>query len=140
VFNNLGHIIDRELLKQAYHQLGSKKAVGIDRVNKEAYGERLEENITAFTRKIDAAYLGALAHLHMAQIAYLSQDLIEHIKNANNLMGLLQLHHNSFILGKRINHRRQPLIPVPMDGFESLYVKEVIDTLISNTSAFAFSR
>ena len=27
-----------------------------------------------------------MAHLHMAQIAYLTQDLIEHIKNANNLM------------------------------------------------------
>lgn len=39
VFNNLGHIIDRELLEQAYHQLESKKAVGIDGVNKEAYGD-----------------------------------------------------------------------------------------------------
>ena len=27
-----------------------------------------------------------MAHIHMAQIAYLSQDLIEHIKNANNLI------------------------------------------------------
>lgn len=39
VFNNLGHIIDEELLKQAYHQLTGRKAVGIDGVNKEAYGE-----------------------------------------------------------------------------------------------------
>ena len=52
VFNNLEHIIDRELLKQAYHQLESKKAVGIDRVNKEAYGERLEENINDLLRRI----------------------------------------------------------------------------------------
>ena len=27
-----------------------------------------------------------MAHLHMAQIAYLSQHLIEHVKNANNLI------------------------------------------------------
>lgn len=27
VFNNLGHIIDKELLEQAYYQLESKKAV-----------------------------------------------------------------------------------------------------------------
>lgn len=27
-----------------------------------------------------------MAHLHMAQIAYLSQDLIEHVTNANNLV------------------------------------------------------
>lgn len=52
VFNNLGHIIDRGLLKQAYRQLESKKAVGIDGVNKEAYGERLEGNITDLLRRI----------------------------------------------------------------------------------------
>ena len=27
-----------------------------------------------------------MARLHLAQIAYLSQDLIEHVKNANNLI------------------------------------------------------
>ncbi|MBA3814724.1 MAG: hypothetical protein H0X26_09660 [Alphaproteobacteria bacterium] len=27
-----------------------------------------------------------MAHLHIAQIEYLSQDLIEHVKNANNLI------------------------------------------------------
>jgi hypothetical protein len=27
-----------------------------------------------------------MAHLHVAQIAYLTQDLIEHIHNANNLL------------------------------------------------------
>jgi len=27
-----------------------------------------------------------MAHLHMAQIAYLSQDLIEHVTHANNLV------------------------------------------------------
>lgn len=52
VFNNLGHIIDRELLNQAYQQLESKKAVGIDGVNKEAYGERLEENISDLLKRI----------------------------------------------------------------------------------------
>lgn len=48
----MGHIIDEELLKQAYHQLASKKAVGIDGVTKEAYGERLEENIRDLLRRI----------------------------------------------------------------------------------------
>ncbi len=27
-----------------------------------------------------------MARLHLAQIAYLAQDLIEHVKNANNLI------------------------------------------------------
>lgn len=52
MFNNLGHIIDSELLKQIYHQLESRKAVGIDGVNKEAYGNCLEENIKSLLRRI----------------------------------------------------------------------------------------
>lgn len=58
VFNNLKHIIDEELLKQVYHQLESKKAVGIDRVNKEAYGERLEENIRDLLKRIQGGAIG----------------------------------------------------------------------------------
>lgn len=54
VFNNLEHIIDEELLKQAYHQLTGRKAVGIDGINKEAYGERLDENIKNLVRRIHA--------------------------------------------------------------------------------------
>lgn len=54
VFNNLSHIIDEELLKQAYYRLPGRKAVGIDGVNKEAYGERLEENIADLVRRIHA--------------------------------------------------------------------------------------
>jgi RNA-directed DNA polymerase len=52
VFNNLGHIINEGLLKHLYHQLESKKAVGIDGVNKEAYGEHLDENIKRLIRRI----------------------------------------------------------------------------------------
>lgn len=54
VFNNLEHIIDGALLKQAYHQLEGKKAVGIDGINKEAYGEQLEENLRDLERRIHA--------------------------------------------------------------------------------------
>lgn len=52
VFNNLGHIIDEGLLKQVYLQLNSRKAVGIDGVNKEAYGKQLEENIKSLLERI----------------------------------------------------------------------------------------
>jgi group II intron reverse transcriptase/maturase len=44
-FNNLGHIIDLEMLKEQYRGLSSKKAVGIDGVTKEAYGKDLETNL-----------------------------------------------------------------------------------------------
>lgn len=45
VFNNLGHLITIEMLRDLYHQLAGNKAIGIDNVTKEAYGENLEENL-----------------------------------------------------------------------------------------------
>ncbi len=52
VFNNLGHIIDKELLEQAYHQLKRKRAVGIDGINKEVYGRQLEEKLNDLLSRI----------------------------------------------------------------------------------------
>jgi RNA-directed DNA polymerase len=45
VFNNLGHLITIEMLRDLYSQLAGNKAIGIDNVTKEAYGENLEENL-----------------------------------------------------------------------------------------------
>jgi len=45
VFNNLGHIINADMLKEAYRLLPSKRAVGIDKVTKGGYGKKLDENI-----------------------------------------------------------------------------------------------
>jgi RNA-directed DNA polymerase len=45
VFNNLGHVVDLDLLTECYQQLDRKKAVGIDGVTKEAYGKSLEVNL-----------------------------------------------------------------------------------------------
>ena len=42
VFNNLGHIINADLLKELYNNLDGKKAVGVDKVTKAAYGVNLE--------------------------------------------------------------------------------------------------
>lgn len=52
VFNNLGHVIDIELLTECYQQLDGKKAVGIDGVTKEAYGKELEANLQKLLAKI----------------------------------------------------------------------------------------
>jgi RNA-directed DNA polymerase len=38
VFNNLGHIIDAELLRGCFRDLEGSKAVGIDSVTKDSYG------------------------------------------------------------------------------------------------------
>lgn len=45
VFNNIGYVIDLDLLRASYHQLDRKKAVGIDGVTKVAYGLNLEDNL-----------------------------------------------------------------------------------------------
>ena len=45
VFTSIGHLIDKELLRQCHTDMDGKKAVGIDGVTKEMYGANLEENL-----------------------------------------------------------------------------------------------
>lgn len=45
VFTCIGHLIDKELLRQCHTEMDGKKAVGIDGVTKEMYGANLEENL-----------------------------------------------------------------------------------------------
>jgi RNA-directed DNA polymerase len=45
VFNNLGHIIDKDTLRRCFHGLDGSKAVGIDGVTKDEYEKRLEANL-----------------------------------------------------------------------------------------------
>lgn len=45
VFNNLGHLLNSDMLKGQFQRLDGSKAVGIDRMTKAAYGEHLDENI-----------------------------------------------------------------------------------------------
>lgn len=52
VFNNIGHVVDLDLLRESYQQLEGKKAVGIDGVTKTAYGERLEDNLQDLLSRI----------------------------------------------------------------------------------------
>lgn len=52
VFNNLGHIINVDMLVELYQRLDGKKAVGIDKVTKDAYGKRLNENLNDLIKRI----------------------------------------------------------------------------------------
>lgn len=52
VFNNIGHVVDLDLLRECYRQLDRKKAVGIDGVTKASYGEKLEENLQDLLARI----------------------------------------------------------------------------------------
>ena len=51
-FNNIGHIIDLEMLTEQYKELSGKKAIGIDGVTKEEYGKKLEENLSSLLARI----------------------------------------------------------------------------------------
>ena len=46
VFNNLGHIIDFEMLRDGFNALDGKKAVGIDGMTKEEFGQDLTANLS----------------------------------------------------------------------------------------------
>lgn len=45
VFTSIGHLIDKEMLKDCHRKMDGDKAVGIDGVTKEEYGRDLEENL-----------------------------------------------------------------------------------------------
>jgi RNA-directed DNA polymerase len=52
VFNNIGHVVDLDLLRESYQLLDRKKAVGIDGVTKAAYGVKLEDNLQDLLARI----------------------------------------------------------------------------------------
>ena len=52
IFNNLGHIISIEMLRDMYNRLDAKKAIGIDGVTKESYGRNLEANLVGLLQRI----------------------------------------------------------------------------------------
>lgn len=52
VFNNLGHLLNVDMLKEQFHRLDRNKAVGIDGVTKAAYEENLDENVKTLIRLI----------------------------------------------------------------------------------------
>ena len=45
VFTSIGHLINEEMLENCHRKMDGKKAVGIDGVTKEEYGENLKENL-----------------------------------------------------------------------------------------------
>lgn len=52
IFNNIGHALDIDLLRESYQELDGKKAIGIDRVTKESYGKKLEDNLQDLLARI----------------------------------------------------------------------------------------
>ena len=52
LFNNLGHIIDLEMLEGQYKELNGNKAVGIDGITKDQYGKKLKANLSLLLTKI----------------------------------------------------------------------------------------
>lgn len=52
VFNNIGHVVDLDLLRECYQDLDGKKAIGIDGVTKEVYGKQLEDNLQDLLARI----------------------------------------------------------------------------------------
>jgi RNA-directed DNA polymerase len=52
VFNNTGSLINADMLKVQYHLLSGSKAIGIDKVTKDFYGEKLDQNINTLIKRI----------------------------------------------------------------------------------------
>ena len=52
VFTSVGHLINKELLKECHEKMDGDKAVGIDGVTKEEYGRNLEENLDRLVERL----------------------------------------------------------------------------------------
>lgn len=51
VFTSIGHLINKELLKECHKEMDGKKAVGVDGVTKAGYEKNLEELIKRMKQK-----------------------------------------------------------------------------------------
>lgn len=54
VFNNLAHLVDLELLREAYKRTRKSGAPGIDRMTAEEYGENLDGNLQSLLERMKA--------------------------------------------------------------------------------------
>lgn len=52
VFTSIGHLIDKEMLRDCHMKMDGDKAVGIDGVTKEDYGRNLEENLEGLVERL----------------------------------------------------------------------------------------
>lgn len=52
VFNNLGHCITVEMLRDLYYQANGNKAIGVDKITKEIYGKNLESNLSSLIERV----------------------------------------------------------------------------------------
>lgn len=52
VFTSIGHLINKELLKQCHEEMDGDKAVGIDGVTKEEYELNLDENLDGIVERL----------------------------------------------------------------------------------------
>jgi group II intron reverse transcriptase/maturase len=52
VFTSLCHLIDSDMLKQCHKEMNGKKAVGVDKVTKDAYEMKLEANVNDLVTRL----------------------------------------------------------------------------------------
>lgn len=52
IFTSVGHLINKEMLKRCHEKMDGKKAVGIDKVTKEEYGQNLEEHLDGLVERL----------------------------------------------------------------------------------------
>lgn len=52
VFTSIGHLINKELLKECHEKMNGDKAVGIDGITKEEYGKNLEGNLDNLVERL----------------------------------------------------------------------------------------
>ena len=52
VFTSIGHLINKDLLRKCHERMDGNKAVGIDGITKEEYGQNLDENLNGLVERL----------------------------------------------------------------------------------------
>ena len=52
IFTSIGHLINKELLKECHEKMDGDKAVGVDGITKEEYARNLEENLDKLVERL----------------------------------------------------------------------------------------
>ena len=69
VFTSVGYLINEEMLIECHRDMDGDKAVGIDGVTKEMYGDNLEANVKALVERLKRKLYEFLAPIKGVRVA-----------------------------------------------------------------------
>ena len=84
VFTSIGHLINKDLLKECHKVMDGKKAVGIDGITKEEYGANLEQNLDTLSKRLKQTERPAHLAFIVTRISWYRRRYVECWKQSSS--------------------------------------------------------